>query len=155
MKNFTSWLIVMFGGLFWLLRFVVLVMASFGREFPIKPVNEITETLLLFIAVICIVLIAKRKMVGGVIYMLTHLVYYGIDIFQNIMIAMNGSNTDAILTAVSSLAGVIIPVFAFLDLLFDQGRKKTAGDKKTDWFYKNEQFDRKLDERADKNQYRI
>ena len=27
-------------------------------------------------------------------------------------------------------------------------------DKKTDWFYKNEQFDRKMDDRADKNNYR-
>jgi len=27
-------------------------------------------------------------------------------------------------------------------------------DKQTDWFYKNKEYDRKLDERADKNQYR-
>ena len=28
-------------------------------------------------------------------------------------------------------------------------------DKKTDWFYKNEQFDRKFDERADRNEYKF
>ena len=27
--------------------------------------------------------------------------------------------------------------------------------KKTDWFYKNEKFDREIDERADRNKYRL
>ena len=40
------------------------------------------------------------------------------------------------------------------DLIIDKSRKANPKDKKTDWFYKNEQFDRKLDERADKNNYR-
>jgi len=39
-------------------------------------------------------------------------------------------------------------------LLLDKGRKANPKDKKTDWFYNNEQFDRKLDERSDKNNYR-
>ena len=33
-------------------------------------------------------------------------------------------------------------------------RKRDPKDKKTDWFFQNEQYDRKLDDRADKNQYR-
>jgi len=41
------------------------------------------------------------------------------------------------------------------DLLFDKNRKEHPVDKKTDWFYKNENFDRKLDERADKNHYKF
>ena len=32
--------------------------------------------------------------------------------------------------------------------------KNNPKDKKTDWFYTNEQYDRQLDERADKNNYR-
>ena len=35
----------------------------------------------------------------------------------------------------------------------DKNKKTNPKDKKTDWFYKNEQFDRKLDERADKNNF--
>ena len=27
--------------------------------------------------------------------------------------------------------------------------------RKTDWFYKNEQFDRQFDDRADRNQYKF
>ena len=38
--------------------------------------------------------------------------------------------------------------------LFHRNRKNNPKDKKTDWFYRNEEFDRKLDDRADKNNYR-
>ena len=50
--------------------------------------------------------------------------------------------------------GIIIPLSAFFDVLLDKGRKAHTVDKQTDWFYKNKEFDRKMDDRADKNQYR-
>ena len=49
---------------------------------------------------------------------------------------------------------IIIPIAVLIDLLLDKGRMAHPVDKKTDWFYKNEQFDRKMDDRADKNNYR-
>ena len=52
------------------------------------------------------------------------------------------------------MAGIILPLAVLIDLLLDRGRKEHPVDKKTDWFYKNEKFDRELDERADKNNYR-
>lgn len=52
------------------------------------------------------------------------------------------------------LVGIVIPIAAFFDVLLDKNRKANPIDKKTDWFYKNKEYDRKLDERADKNQYR-
>ena len=42
-----------------------------------------------------------------------------------------------------------------LNVLLDKNRKAHPVDKKTVWFYKNEQYDRKFDERADRNQYRL
>ena len=39
-------------------------------------------------------------------------------------------------------------------MLLDKNRVNNPKDKKTDWFYKGEQYDRQLDERADKNNYR-
>ena len=51
--------------------------------------------------------------------------------------------------------GIILPVAILFDLLLDKNRKEHPVDKKTDWFYKNENFDRKLDERADKNHYKF
>ena len=53
-----------------------------------------------------------------------------------------------------SIIGIIIPIAVLIDLLLDKGRMAHPVDKKTDWFYKNEQFDREMDERADKNNYR-
>ena len=156
MKSFASWLIIMFAGLFWLFRVVVLFTNSMGIEFIITPINEQTEMILLFITVICIVLIAKRKMAGGIIYLLTHLVYFGMDAFQRFSDIINGSaSLDNMVAALCSIIGILIPLFAFIDLLLDKGRKTSGGDKKTDWFYKNKDFDRQLDERADKNHYKF
>jgi hypothetical protein len=53
-----------------------------------------------------------------------------------------------------SLIGMIIPIAVLLDLLLDKNRKNNPKDKKTDWFYQNEEYDRKMDDRADKNNYR-
>ena len=50
--------------------------------------------------------------------------------------------------------GLILAFCVFFDLLVTKIRKRDPKDKKTDWFFKNEQYDRKYDERADKNQYR-
>ena len=53
-----------------------------------------------------------------------------------------------------SVIGMILAIAVMIDLLADKNRKNNPKDKKTDWFYKNEQYDRKLDDRADKNNYR-
>ena len=49
---------------------------------------------------------------------------------------------------------MVLAIAVLLDLLVDKNRKLNPKDKKTDWFYKNEEYDRKLDDRADKNNYR-
>ena len=41
-----------------------------------------------------------------------------------------------------------------IDILIEKSKTKKPMDKQTDWFYKNEAYDRQMDERADKNQYR-
>ena len=58
------------------------------------------------------------------------------------------------MTMFISLIAIALPSIALFDILLDRNRMKNPVDKKTDWFYKNEQYDRKLDERADKNNYR-
>ena len=69
------------------------------------------------------------------------------------MQAGNGMVDDYI-NVLFSLVGVALPLFTFFDLLLDKNRKNNPKDKKTDWFYNNKDFDRKLDDRADKNNYR-
>ena len=58
------------------------------------------------------------------------------------------------LELVISIVAIILPIAVLLDLLLDKNRKLNPKDKKTDWFYGNQEFDRKLDDRADKNNYR-
>ena len=71
------------------------------------------------------------------------------------MSLVDGTGTlDIYMNLFVSLIGIAIPIAAVFDVLLDKNRKAHPTDKKTDWFYKNEQFDRKLDERVDKNNYR-
>ena len=42
-----------------------------------------------------------------------------------------------------------------MDIFLNKDRKGSTRDKKTDWFYTNKDYDRKLDDRADKNQYKF
>ena len=70
---------------------------------------------------------------------------------------INNENTLSIQTYTEmffALIGVVLPILVLFDILLDKTRMKNPTDKKTDWFYKNEQYDRELDERADKNNYR-
>lgn len=55
--------------------------------------------------------------------------------------------------AVSILA-ILLAICAFADIFVEKVKKKEPREKKTDWFFNNEKYDRKLDEKADKNQYR-
>ena len=58
------------------------------------------------------------------------------------------------MTTFFELIGLGLAIAALFDVLLDKNRKAHPTDKKTDWFYKNKDYDRKLDERADKNNYR-
>jgi len=156
MKNLSSWLIVMFMIMFLVFRVIVAITASVGGEFMVKPIELNTEIVLLFVALLCVPFIFKRKLIGALIYLVAYGWYFGQDLLNKVMILING-NTLAIsdYTALFfSLIGVAIPLFALFDILLDKNRKANPTDKKTDWFYKNEQYDRELDERADKNNYR-
>ncbi len=58
-------------------------------------------------------------------------------------------------TLICSITGIVIPAFIVLDILFNKDRKSEIRNKKTDWFYGTDKFDREYDERADKNQYKF
>jgi len=96
---------------------------------------------------------------GGIIYFASYFIYFGLEFFN----ALNQTNIDA--TFASSLTsyyniffsaiGIILSIFVFGDIILNKNREANrTGDKKTDWYYKNEAYDRKMDERADKNNYR-
>lgn len=158
MKNFSTWLLACFMVMFWAFRAIVTVMAELHQDFGgIVPLNKTLEIILLFVVLVCIVLVVKRKMVGALMYLLSYGIYFGTDILKNIntIIEMEGQLPATIfMNLFVSFIGLILPIAVLLDMLVDRNRKNNPKDKKTDWFYKNEKFDRQLDERADKNNYR-
>lgn len=157
MKKFSTYLLVMFMVIFWILRLIITLMAQLGKDFiGVVPINQTFEVILLFLFLICAILVVKRKLIGALLYLGLHAVYFGGDITQKIGILSSGETLTMGQAAdlMFSIVGIIIPLAVLIDLLLDRGRKEHPVDKKTDWFYKNEQYDRKLDDRADKNNYR-
>ena len=141
--------------MFWVFRVIVAVMPEFGTTLGgIAPLNQNLEIILSFVVLVCIVLIVRRKLIGALIYLLAYGMYFGVDVINNIQTVLNGASMETALNVFISIIGIILPIAVLADLLLDKGKKANPKDKKTDWFYNNEQFDRKLDERSDKNNYR-
>lgn len=156
MKSVGSYLLVFFMAMFWIFRIIVAFAATMGLNFAFQPLNQTMEIILLFVTLICIILVVKRKLLGGIIYLIGYGMYFGVDIYNTVVSVMNGATLEITQYAVilMSFIGIVLPICVVFELLLDKNRKAHPVDKKTDWFYKNEQFDRKMDERADKNNYR-
>lgn len=158
MKNFSTWMLVMFVVMFWAFRIIVAFTYELRIDFGgIEPINQTMEIILLFVVLVCIILIVKRKMLGALVYLLSYGMYFGTTLvngFTSMMGDITSVSAGNYLNTFSALIGIILPIAVLLDLLLDKSRKANPKDKKTDWFYNNEKFDRDLDERADKNNYR-
>ena len=157
MKKFSTILLVMFMVLFWIYRMAIALTAEMGIDFfGIVPLDMTTEVILLFVVLLCLIMIVKRSLAGALIYLLTYGIYFGKILVDNVTAISSGKvSPEAALNAFVALIGIILPICVLIDLLIDKNRKANPVDNKTDWFYKNEQYDRKLDERTDKNNYRL
>ena len=159
MKSFSSWLLVMFMAMFWLFRVVVAFEAQYQQDFGgFIAFNFTVEVVLLFVAILCMILVLRRNLIGGILYLVSYGYYFGGYIFTNavpVLMSSDGVMDMSVMqNALVSAVAVIIAFCVFFDLLVNKIRKRDPKDKKTDWFFNNEQYDRKYDERADKNQYR-
>ena len=157
MKNLSTYLVIMFMIMYWVFRVVVAVTDTIGINIGFSISNYGVEVALLFITLLSIILILKRKVLGAILYLVTYGWYFGVPLLNQIITVANPDTvfdinlyTDLMANAI----GVVLPIFALFDLLLDKNRMAHPVDKKTDWFYKNEQYDRKMDDRADKNNYR-
>lgn len=155
MRSMPSYLLLMFMVMFWIFRIVVAFTTSIGVEIGFQPMNMELEIVLLFVVLLCIGLVAKRKLIGTILYLIAHGMYFGVDLYQIIMNIIAGANGITDYTnAFISFIGVLLPIAVFFNMLADKNRTAHPVDKKTDWFYKGEEYDRKLDDRADQNNYR-
>ncbi len=155
MQKFSTWMILLLDIIFWLLRIVATYTYTMGIEFMIKPMNVNLEIFLIFMALLVFILVAKRKFLGAIIYIIGYFGYFGASLWQNIQqMQTTGGMVDDYLSVFFSFIGIILPVLTLLDLLLDKNRQLHPTDKKTDWFYRNKKYDIQKDERADKNNYR-
>ena len=147
MRNFTTWLIVIFGFMFWGFRVAGAFAAGTGMDFMIKPMDLAIEIPVLFISFMCICFIIKRKILAAIIYLVTHGFYYGVFLYQNINTILYGQVTEEnYISIFFSFIGILLPILALLDLALDKSRTMRPKDKKTDWYYGNEKYDFSLRE---------
>ena len=158
MKSLASWLLVMFMGLFWLFRIVIAFQDQYGKDFGgFIAFNSTIEIVLIFVVILCMILVLRRMLLGGIIYFLAYGYYFGGYIFTTGLPGlMEGTASMQILqnTFVSAI-GLVIAFCVLFDLVIARVRRKDPKDKKTDWFFQNENYDRKYDERADRNEYKL
>lgn len=151
-----SYLLTFFAVAFWIFR--VIVTLSFQLDMPIfaEPLNVNAEIVVLFLTIPCILLVIKRKIMGAALYVALYACYFGTALY-NAIIGMQESGINLLNSSDIMLLsiGVLIPILTFIDICINKNRVKFHADKKTDWFYQNEAYDRKYDERADKNQYKF
>ena len=158
MKNLSSWLLVMFMFIFWVFRIIIAFQSQYGKDFGgFVAFNLTVEIVLLFVTILCMILILRRYLLGGIIYLLSYGYYFGGYILSNALPKMLSGETldmSVMQNTLVAAVGLVLAICVVFDLVVDTIRKRDPKDKKTDWFFQNEQYDRKLDERADKNEYR-
>ena len=157
MKSMFSYLITFFAVLYWAFRVVVSLMYSMGKDFICVPLNSNLEILILFLTIPSIIFIIRRNLVAATLYFAMYAAYFGTILYNSLTetlgtdMSMSINDTTSLLfTAI----GVVIPFLVFLDIFIQRNRFNPT-DRNTDWFYNNEQFDIKMDDRADTNQYKI
>jgi len=155
MRTMSHYLIIMLTVLLFIFRLIVAFTTALEIEFAVTALNVNLEIGLLFVTIISIILMSRNKLSGAVILTVSSIAYYGADILEKFkIISQNNVSVDTAMQLVISVICVIIPVFAFFIIAFAKEQEKRPVDKKTDFFYKNEAYDRKYDERADRNNYR-
>ena len=155
MKKMSSWLLTIFIIMFWVFRIIVAFTYNMGIDFAIKPLDFNIEMILLFVNFFAILLIVGRKLLGGIIYVISNVYYFGSYVLSFVSATSPEMDINAVINILVSGVALVLSIGISLDLALNQDRHEGKDDKNTHWFYKNEKYDRKLDERADKNQYRL
>lgn len=151
MKSFAHYMTLIFIIMFWVFRIIVAFAATYEMDFFIKPIDLNMEVIVIFITIISIILISRSNIIGAVIYFISNEAYFGYSIYN---VIKNGNiEFNDYISLFFTLIGVILPIISIIVTALEKTYQPTGKD--TDWFYKNKETDRKVDERADKNNYRI
>ena len=155
MRTMSNYLIIMLTVLLFIFRLVVVFTTTMDIEFMVQSINANLEIALLFVMLVCIILISRNKLTGAVILLISSIAYYGPSLFEQITyLSSNSISMETATNMIVSVICMVIPIFAFFIIAFAKEQEKRPVDKKTDFYYKNDAYDRKYDDRADKNNYR-
>ena len=156
MVSLFSYLITFMAVLFWIFRVIVTIMFDWGKDFFAVPLNEYLEIAVIFATLPCLLLVIKRNIIGAAAYLGIYAAYFGTALYESITkINESGVTIADSANLACVVAGIVIAVLVFIDVLFNKNRSLGKSNKKADWFYDNKDYDREFDERADRNQYRI
>lgn len=156
MTSLFSYLLTFLAIIFWAFRAIATLLYQLEFEFFATPLSDNLEILVLFATLPCLILVVKRNIIGAAAYLGIYGAYFGTALYNSLLEVQGagltiGNSANMIFVVV----GIIIPLLTFLDILVNKNRGLGKGSKDTDWFYKNKEFDREFDERADRNQYRL
>ena len=162
MASFSTLLLVIFMIMFWMFRAIVALCTQFSIDLlGIVAYDFNTEVVIVFATLLCIVLVAKRKLIGSLLYLALYGIYFGEHFITNIIPFIQGQisvSTDFAMNLIVDMIAIILAIFVLADSLIDKSRKANPIDEKTDWYFKNEKYDEELkarDQREDKNQYKF
>ena len=142
-----------------LIAIVVIFFVQVGTVFMDKLHGTLADDLFkaqmifAFVSLFCIILVFRRSIIGGILYAVSTIGFYGWMMTGNLGGALD---IGVIISMGTNAFYIILSLLVLIELLYAKARQKEAGsDKKTDWYYNEESYDRKFDERADKNQYKF
>lgn len=150
-RSVGSYLLAFFCFMFWGFRVLVAVQTNLGSVFVVPAIDLTYEVIVLFASFITLLFVIRHNMAGVVVYAGIYSMYFGVHLMKSLAGTVYADPMMMLIDAVAMLL-VVLQIF---DTLLDKSRKANPRDKKTDWFYKNKAYDRQLDERADKNEYKI
>ncbi|MCI8587294.1 MAG: hypothetical protein HFJ49_01620 [Clostridia bacterium] len=155
---FSTMLLVMFGVIFWIFRIAIAIVTQTGFDLiGLVSWNLTYEIILIFVTIVCLILISKKKLIGSIVYLFSYLLYFGTDILNRVATGTEtvGMTMENTVNVFVSAIGIVLATAILLDAIVLKARKGKPKKQKTDWFYGNENFDRQFDERADRNEYKF
>lgn len=162
MTNFSTILLAIFMVMYWLFRAIVALCTQFSIDLlGIVAYDFNMEVIISFITLLCILLVVKRKLVGSLLYLGVYGLYFGEHFVVNLIYILQGQGALTVgssMNLISDLVAIALALFVVLDMLVDKGRKVNPIDRKTDWYFKNDKYDKELntrDKREDKNEYKF
>ena len=153
-------LLVFFMIIFWLFRAIVAVCAQYSVDIiGIIPYNLTLEIIISFLVIVCIVLVAKKKTIGALAYLLIYGIYFGNHLFSGLINILQGGTLtmDMSVNLICDFCAILLAIFCLFDNLLSKSKKSDTKHRNTDWYFNNEEYDKKIDNdnRDDKNQYKF